>query len=931
MDNVIFNFAQSFFIDSQAIKNAKEVDLSSIDLYFKRKPAFAGNKSNIEGPGVTIFLCEVDGSKNPNVLSYINGRPLGISTVEYTDIQNSADASRTTKFKFDKPVKVKTNKEYAFVGIFDGNEIFELWTSKQGDLLVGTNTVSPGPSGKYVGNYYNSITLSRQSLSTVKDATKPDVVTPSWRPSTDTDLKFEVNVARYYVNGVPIGNNSIASSLPVNVEIIQTSTSQAIANIVYTAGKVTYSVGAGSPEFIAYDRKTSNIQRISGGERVYQNTVFYPGGSANGITVSVAKGNTVITANSNYPNGSAFSWNDVYTSGSSDEEYIVIVSTHPSQGRNTNIRKVVSIVSNTQLLLDVATDFTNTAAYFIKSPVAEISTVEQMQYFNYGATTIPKRRERVTQDILMLNNSNANATNRFVNGTINSVSVVTGGTGYSNTDYVTISGFENTSSVTGGYVGRANLVVNVSTGAIMAVHLSNVGAGFSNSANLTFTISNNSGGSTAGINGNLSFTVGTVLRGEYDGRTSTATEFGTGGVFNDIRVVNLEFYNFSFFCNTTTFAGSSTNFRFYTPYYVLFDNATYLGSSYRSLASGNVKKIPINRSELKYIDYGNIPVLVSGSNEFVIKNDGTGAVNATPTPGSGIIEIDTVSNNDFVSISVSDLVMTYDKFNVNGDYSNENTDYGNAASKHITKKINFDNERFAEDLVVYLTAYRPLNTDIKVFARVHNSKDPEAFDDKDWTMLELRSGNIYSSSAAADNYIEMEFGFQNSPNVAFDLAGTVNVATTSTVTVIGTGTTFSTNATANLQVDDLVKIYSPLFPNSYAISVVTAVDSDTQFTISSPTGNADITGSGLKVGFIGRVGNSSINALGYPLQAFNNRNNDNVARYYSSSMMEYDTYDTLQLKLVFLADISQVDSPSSNVLPTTIPRVDDIRAVGVTS
>jgi hypothetical protein len=198
-------------------------------------------------------------------------------------------------------------------------------------------------------------------------------------------------------------------------------------------------------------------------------------------------------------------------------------------------------------------------------------------------------------------------------------------------------------------------------------------------------------------------------------------------------------------------------------------------------------------------------------------------------------------------------------------------------------------------------------------------------------MLELRSGNIYSSSAAADNYIEMEFGFQNSPNVAFDLAGTVNVATTSTVTVIGTGTTFSTNATANLQVDDLVKIYSPLFPNSYAISVVTAVDSDTQFTISSPTGNADITGSGLKVGFIGRVGNSSINALGYPLQAFNNRNNDNVARYYSSSMMEYDTYDTLQLKLVFLADISQVDSPSSNVLPTTIPRVDDIRAVGVTS
>ena len=46
------------------------------------------------------------------------------------------------------------------------------------------------------------------------------------------------------------------------------------------------------------------------------------------------------------------------------------------------------------------------------------------------------------------------------------------------------------------------------------------------------------------------------------------------------------------------------------------------------------------------------------------------------------------------------------------------------------------NNKFAEDLLVFLTAYRPANTDIKVFARIHNSDDPEAFDDKDWTMLE---------------------------------------------------------------------------------------------------------------------------------------------------------------------------------------------------
>jgi hypothetical protein len=48
-------------------------------------------------------------------------------------------------------------------------------------------------------------------------------------------------------------------------------------------------------------------------------------------------------------------------------------------------------------------------------------------------------------------------------------------------------------------------------------------------------------------------------------------------------------------------------------------------------------------------------------------------------------------------------------------------------------------------------------------------------------------------------------------------------------------------------------------------------------------------------------------------------------------MMVYDTYDTMQLKIVFLADTAEVSSGSANVIPTNIPRVDDIRAVGVTS
>ncbi len=929
MDNVIFNFAQSFFIDSQAVKNAKEVDISSIDLYFKSKPRASGNKSGIENPGASLFLCEVDGNRKPDVTSFLNGAPLATAVVDYTDVNVSSDASRATKFRFVTPIKLKTDKEYAFVGIYEGNENFDLWSSKQGEFLVGTNNKSPGPSGKYTGNYYNSIAVSTQAQSSGIDAGLPNNITSNWRPSSDTDLKFTVNVARYSINGIPVGNSSIANSLPITTEIITTSES-ASANITYSGNTVRYSVSTTSSEYISFDRKTSSIRnRVYAGERVYQNTVFYPGGSANGITVAVSKGQNIITANSQYPNGATFSWNDVYGAARNDE-YIVLVSLLPD-GRNTNIRRVISVVSNTELLLDVATDFTNSAAYFIKSPVAEISTVTRLKHFNYKGGTLADRRKRVRQDIAILQDSNANATHRFVNGTINSVSIVTGGTGYSNTDYVTITGFENSNSVSGGYVARANLVVNASTGAITTVYLSNVGAGFSNTSNIAFTFSNSTGGSSAGSSGNLSFTIGTVLRTEYDGRAPDSVAAGTDGIFIDCYVINLEFYDYKIDTRNITFAGAGNSLKYFTPYYVLFDNNCFLGASYRSVSPANAVKVPVDKFVKNPLKYKNTPVLVSRSNEFIILDDVTGTVNATPTPGSGIIEIDTISNNDFVSISMSDVVMSYSKYNVNNDYSNENTDYGNAASKHITKKISFDADRFAEDLVVYLTAYRPLNTDIKVFARVHNSNDPEAFDDKDWTMLELKSGNIYSSSASTENYIEMQFGFQNSPNTAYVLPGTIAVENVTTLNVTGTETTFSTNATANLQVDDVVKIYSPLFPNNYAISVVTQVANDTQFSISSPVGNVDVTGTGLNLAFIGRVGNATLNAVGYPLQAFNNRNNDNVVRYYSSTMMEYDTYDTLQLKIVFLADISEVSSATANVIPTNIPRVDDIRAVGVTA
>ena len=41
----------------------------------------------------------------------------------------------------------------------------------------------------------------------------------------------------------------------------------------------------------------------------------------------------------------------------------------------------------------------------------------------------------------------------------------------------------------------------------------------------------------------------------------------------------------------------------------------------------------------------------------------------------------------------------------------------------------------AQDLKVFLNAYKPKDTDIKVYYKVHNAEDPEDFEDKPYTMF----------------------------------------------------------------------------------------------------------------------------------------------------------------------------------------------------
>jgi hypothetical protein len=308
------------------------------------------------------------------------------------------------------------------------------------------------------------------------------------------------------------------------------------------------------------------------------------------------------------------------------------------------------------------------------------------------------------------------------------------------------------------------------------------------------------------------------------------------------------------------------------------------------------------------------PVFVSYSNEFVTRYS-NGAINDKVNPlvnysKSFVLNCATTSNNDYVVMSVDTTpTVEFGKYIINNDYTNEHTNHGNAWAKHLTTIINF--ATLSEDLRLYVDAYKPVGTDIQVYARIQNSGDPQPFDDEDWTRLLLVGGvNLFSSSSDANNYVEQTFGFQGAPNTAWTVAGTVSTANNSG------GITLNGGTTANIAVNMLVKIYSPYFPQNYTVCSVGAVTNSSYIivnqTLNSNTqtgGNQGIIGSGLKM-----------DVLGFKNQAFNNPLFDNTVRYFNDNGVAYDGYDILQIKVVML---------SSSFL--RIPRIRDIRATGVTA
>ena len=140
------------------------------------------------------------------------------------------------------------------------------------------------------------------------------------------------------------------------------------------------------------------------------------------------------------------------------------------------------------------------------------------------------------------------------------------------------------------------------------------------------------------------------------------------------------------------------------------------------------------------------PTDPNGSQAYASANIISGNVQSVyiTTPGSGYTTTPSITITDSSMEGSGATVVVTGETSKNG---------GNALAKYVTKKVVLDPTFDSGDLNVYLTAYRPVNTDIHVYYKILNRNDTQKFDDSSWQLMTKinNSGSLFSQ-ARSDTY-----------------------------------------------------------------------------------------------------------------------------------------------------------------------------------
>jgi len=216
------------------------------------------------------------------------------------------------------------------------------------------------------------------------------------------------------------------------------------------------------------------------------------------------------------------------------------------------------------------------------------------------------------------------------------------------------------------------------------------------------------------------------------------------------------------------------------------------------------------------------------------------------------------------------------------DETLENGYYG--ASRYISKNVILAEKQDAEDLISYLTIYRPVGTQFLVYGKFQNGSDTDSFSSKDWSyMPELDATTaLFSSATNRDDNIEAQFGLPES--VMVDSSGGVTNTALANVTVLN-----SAFYTANT----FVYLKDNGSSGYFNVRKISAIPNSSIITLES---NPSFNSSNATVGYIEYLQSRS--------GAFLYANNNSIIRYVTETDVVYDSYKTFAIKIVPISNNS---------------------------
>jgi hypothetical protein len=220
-----------------------------------------------------------------------------------------------------------------------------------------------------------------------------------------------------------------------------------------------------------YHPKSTNHDKGKIGEMVFQETPVIYG------TLTVSSNSIVINANSNSINFSTLFPASTPGTGTTltydpikeDYQYIV-VRNGSTQAANVDVLEIQAVLSNTSIQVARLPKFSTNTATFSLTGAGRLMHRDihfhTGRWFDYTSNTFIRYVGRKA-DIMVLDRSNANSTLRFVNNMCESIGITSGGTGYSNSDVITIYPVLNANTANAAHIAYipsyANCVANVVT------------------------------------------------------------------------------------------------------------------------------------------------------------------------------------------------------------------------------------------------------------------------------------------------------------------------------------------------------------------------------------------------------------------------------------------------------------------------------------